>query len=371
MIRPLFRPCLLLCALTLTMFAAAATAADNLTLTDVRGRTVTIAEPVGKIAIDDGRFLVALSLLLPNPVQPLAAWPHDVNRLGKKTYALFQQKFPAIDDVPRVASSADTFNLEALLAANPDVAVFSLGHGPSAVHIKLLKSVGIEVVFIDFSLHPFQNQAKSLRILGKLTGSLDQARRFIAFRQEHMDRVREQLADLPHSERPDVFLEAHAGISNDCCFSPGKGNVGAYIDFVGGHNIGADVIPGASGKLSIEYILSTDPKVYIATGGPQLARTGGLVLGRGISTNQARASLRHITERQGIAQMGAVRRGDVHGLSHQLLKSPLDIVAIEALATWIHPELFADVDPARTLKTINDEFLAIPYQGTYWVSLER
>lgn len=177
---------LILCALALGCIAASAVAAaSSMTITDVRGRTVTIAQPVGKISIDDGRFLVALSLLLPNPVKPLAAWPHDINRLGKKTYTLYKNKFPAIEDVPRIAGSAGTFSLEALLATAPDVAVFSLGHGPSAAHMQLLESVGIEVVFIDFALHPFENQAQSLRILGKLTGSLDQAKRFISFRQEH------------------------------------------------------------------------------------------------------------------------------------------------------------------------------------------
>lgn len=344
-------------------------ASGSMTITDVKGRTVTLDKPVGQISIDDGRFLVALSLLIPNPVKPLAAWPHDINRLGEATYALYKKRFPAIETIPKVASSAETFNLEALLAASPDVAVFSLGHAPSSAHIQLLKSVGIEVVFIDFSLHPFKNQAQSLRILGKLTGSLDEAKRFIAFRQKHLQHIRSQVADLPPSQQPEVFMEAHAGISNDCCYSPGNGSVGNYIDFAGGHNIGAEVIPGASGKLSLEYVLSTNPKVYIATGGPQLAKTGGLVLGRGYSKAEARSSLKHVIQRQGIAVMGAVRRGNVHGLSHQLLKSPLDIVAIEAMATWIHPTLFKHVDPAQTLQTINQEFLAVPYRGTYWVSL--
>lgn len=350
----------------------AAVSSETIEIVDVRGRTVTIPRRVGKISIDDGRFLVALSLLLPNPVKPLAAWPHDINRLGKKTYALLKRKFPAIEALPQIASSAETFNMEALLAAEPDVAVFSLGHGPSGSQIELLKSVGIEVVFIDFALHPFDNQAQSLRILGKLTGSLDEAKRYIAFRQEHLSRIRRKVADLPLSSQPAVFLEAHAGISNDCCYSPGDGSIGAYIDFVGGHNIGADVIPGASGKLSIEYILSRNPDVYIATGGPQLAKTGGLVLGRGYSTAEARQSLRGITQRQGIAHMGAIQRGDVYGLSHQLLKSPLDIVAIEALAKWIHPELFEGISPAQTLETINQEFLAVPYKkGTFRVDLQE
>src|SRR5699024_851226 len=149
---------LLACALVLGAAVHASAVAAPVKIVDVRGRTVTLARPTDRIAIDDGRFLVALSLLLPDPVKVLAARPHDVNRLGKQTYALYEKTFPAIANVPRVASSADNFNMEALLAADPDVAVFSLGHGPTTAQIAMLASVGIKTVFIDFARHPFKNQ---------------------------------------------------------------------------------------------------------------------------------------------------------------------------------------------------------------------
>ena len=59
----------------------------------------------------------------------------------------------------------------------------------------------------------------------------------------------------------------------------------------------------------------------------------------------------------------------MHGLSHQLINSPIDIVATEVLAKWIQPELFADLDPRATLDTINKDFLAVPYRGDYWTDL--
>jgi iron complex transport system substrate-binding protein len=64
-----------------------------------------------------------------------------------------------------------------------------------------------------------------------------------------------------------------------------------------------------------------------------------------------------------------VKSGRVYGLPHHLLNSPLDILAVEALARWIHPELFPDVDPARTLGEINTQFLAVPLEGTNWITL--
>src|SRR5690606_2368650 len=57
-------------------------------IVDLRGRTVVLDSPVERIAIDDGRFLVALSLIHENPVDVLAAWPQDINRVVEHYYAL-------------------------------------------------------------------------------------------------------------------------------------------------------------------------------------------------------------------------------------------------------------------------------------------
>lgn len=44
----------------------------------------------------------------------------------------------------------------------------------------------------------------------------------------------------------------------------------------------------------------------------------------------------------------------------------MHVVAIEALAKWQHPELFATLDPQVTLDEINARFLAAPLLGTFW-----
>jgi iron complex transport system substrate-binding protein len=343
----------------------------RITLTDIRGRTVSIPTPARRLLIDDGRYLIALSLIHPDPVGLLAAWPRDINRIGEQTYARYRAKFPRIENVPQVASSAASFSLEQALAIKPDVAIFTLGlGGPSDDQLKQFAAAGIPVVYIDFFTHPFENAEPSLRILGTLTGRESRAEAFIAFRRERLERIRSRLA-AKSPPAPRVFLETHAGISEECCNSPGKGNVGDYVTFVRGHNIGADVLPGAAGRLNVEYVVSRNPDVYIATGGPHLEKPGGLVLGPGFTPERARASLAKMTQRPGISLLPAVNRGRVHGLAHQLLNSPIDILAVEALARWIHPDLFADVDPLQTLAALNQQFLAVPVEGTNWIDLRR
>lgn len=334
-------------------------------LTDLRGRPVR-AEPPARLSIDDGRYLIALALIHDDPVAPLAAWSGDVNRISPDLYAELISRFAHLADLPTTPSSAAEFSVEAVLAAEPDVAVVSLGPGPTDAQVRQLEAAGVAVAFIDFFTHPFENQARSLTLLGRLTGREVQAEAYNAFRAERLERIAGRVADIPPDQRPTVFLEAHAGNSPDCCNSPGRGNLGDYIDFAGGRNIGADALRGAFGRLDLEYVINRDPDIYIATGGPHLANTQGYVVGPDFTAEQSRDSLRRVAARRGISELSAVRSGRTHGLSHQLVNSPIDIVATEALARWIHPDVFADLDPRATLDAINDRFLAIPYRGEYW-----
>ena len=346
--------------------AGQGTASD---LKDLSDRPVRPLPAGGKLSIDDGRYLIALALIHPDPVSLLAAWSGDVNRISPDIYAAFVEKWPMLANLPKIPQSGQPFSLEAVLAAGPSTAVVSMDSGPSQEQAAQLEAAGVSAAFIDFFNHPFQNQSRSLALLGALIGRSEQAEAFNAFKKARLDAITAKVSAIPLDKRPTVFLEPHAMISPDCCNSPGKGNVGDYIDFVGGRNIGADVLSAPSGKLNLEYVIQRDPDVYIATGGPHLAKAGGFVVGPAFTSEQSQAGLKRVAGRAGISTLKAVREGRAHGLSHQLINSPIDVVAVEVMAKWIHPELFGDLNPRATLDEINSRFLAVPYRGDYWADL--
>jgi len=338
-------------------------------LKDLRDRPLAVTPPVGKLSIDDSRFLIALSLIHPDPVSLLAAWAGDVNRLSPEIYAAYLEKSPALASLPKTPSSAAAFNVEAVLGAQPQVALVSLDSGPTDAQAAQLEQADVRVAYLDFFQHPFQNQSRSLSLLGSLIGREEQAEAYNAFRAAKLKVISDRVSGLKDEQRPTVFLEAHAGNGPDCCNSVGAGNIGDYLTFVGARNIGAEVLKQPSGKLNLEFVVERDPNIYIATGGPHLEKTGGFVIGPKYDAGTSRASLRRVADRRGLSTLKAVREGKVHGLSHQLINSPIDIVATEVLARWIQPELFADLDPRATLNTINERFLAVPYRGDYWTDL--
>jgi iron complex transport system substrate-binding protein len=44
-------------------------------------------------------------------------------------------------------------------------------------------------------------------------------------------------------------------------------------------------------------------------------------------------------------------------------------VAIQAMAKWLHPDLFNDIDPDATFREFHQRFLPLAYQPGYWVTL--
>lgn len=343
--------------------------AQSTTITDLAGREVVLPEGDRTLTIDDARYLIALSLIHEEPTSVLAGWAHDVQRIGESVYEDYRARFGDLASLPRVASSAEPFSLERALAASPDIAVFTVGRGPEPNDVARLESAGIAVVFLDFVDQPLQNLDRSLEILARIVEREERAAAFTELRRSHLALIQDRLAAY-RGPQPSVLLEAHAGMSGACCNSPGRGGVGEYVSLVGGRNIGAEILPGTSGTLNLEFVLASDPDRYIATGGPHLAAMGGLVLGPGYGEDEARAALARVADRTGVRTLEAVRSGHTHGIAHQLLNSPIDIVAIELLARWIHPDLFGDLDPEATLDEINDRFLAVPVTGTHWVSLQ-
>lgn len=71
-----------------------------------------------------------------------------------------------------------------------------------------------------------------------------------------------------------------------------------------------------------------------------------------------------------LANLSGVQKGRVDGLWNFFNAVPLNILAAEAFARWLRPELFADVDPQGTLTEINERFAAVPFRGSYWISLK-
>jgi iron complex transport system substrate-binding protein len=351
---------------------AASSAQDVIKVTDIAGREVTVKRPLKRIVLGEGRQLIAMALIHPDPVALLAGWPADLQRQDKVTYDLYRRKFPDLERIPIIGrGSEDTFSIERALDAQPDIAILSGGYGPSSRSsevVQRFEAAGVPVVFIDFVANPIDNTVPSMRLLGRLLGREAAAEAFVSFHQMRTQRIEQRLAQAK-PPLPSVLIHAHAGL-NECCNSPGRATIGAFIEPAGGRNIALDVLKQPFGQLSLEYVIAKNPEVYVGTGGIHLQGSGGLVMGPGVAPTTAREILGALAQRPGIAGLDAVRHHRVHGIWHLFNNMPLNVLAVEALAKWFHPALFKDVDPDASLREVNEKFLPVPLEGTYWISLD-
>jgi iron complex transport system substrate-binding protein len=143
--------------------------------------------------------------------------------------------------------------------------------------------------------------------------------------------------------------------------------MGEIIKLVGGRNIAEGVVPGALGDVSVEYALKADPDIYIATGNHE----PGLLLGAGVQPAPAQAAFAKVLARPEFKDLRPIRDGQAHGLWHDFYNSPYNILAIEALAKWISPAKFKDLDPQQTMAEMNQQFLQTPLSGQYWIDQQK
>lgn len=360
---------LLVLLLVLPCAAWATLAVAGPRITDDAGRQVDLPAPARHIVLTDGMGLLGLMLIDPDPVARLAGWNRA--RLDSSALSVLAPALPGLDAVPDIGEPATGGSVEALIALAPDLVVldpYYAERGSSAITTLQAAGIPVAVLALTPNIRAPEPHAGLLR-LGTLIGQNDRARAYAAFADARIARIRDRLADLPDADRPPVLIEAHAGAAA-CCMVAGAGQgIGDFIGFAGGTNIGAAIVPGMSGSIAAEYAVKAQPRVYIGTGGSYLAARGGLVAGPGVPVEQALASLRQVVARPGVAQTPAVDSGRAWGIWHGLAVSAWNVVAIEALARWIHPERFADTDPGATLHEIETRFSAAPLPGTLWIGV--
>ncbi len=340
-------------------------------VTDVLGRTVTLKKPARKVLLGEGRDIVTLNILHPRPGDLIAAWTDDF----KKTleYKHYLKQFPELERIPTTGSGAAGFSAENAIASRPDVAVFAVkGHGPGPEAKELisqLQAAGIPVVFIDFRSSPFKNTIPSIRLLGSVLQLEARAEAFIAFYQSRLNKITSVISARKPAT-PAVFMDMKAGMAENEFNSPGKDNLNQFIQAAGGYNIGADALPGPVGQLNQEFVISRRPAIYIATG-TDIFRGKGVVLGADVTAEETAASIKKRLQHPVISTLPAVKNKRVYGLWHLFYASPFNILATECIAKWIHPDLFADIDPDASLRELNEKFLSVPMKGTYWISMDK
>jgi iron complex transport system substrate-binding protein len=364
-------------AVALASLSLAKTAsAETVTVTDISGREVEVSIPVERLILGEGRQIYLLAALdTEDPFKRVVGWREDLSQADPDSYAAYLAKFPHIADIPTFGGFKDgSFDVEQAVSLKPDVVIMNIESKQAtedARYIEKLAAAGIPLVYVDFREHPFANTEPSMRLFGRLLGKSERAEEFIAWRQAEIKRVTDVI-EKAKPTRPTVFIDRAGGYSEECCMSFGDDNFGKFVEMAGGANIAKGIIPGTFGTVNPEQIIAANPDQIIVTGGWWEAYVpGGAWVGvaPGRDMAAARDKLAALTRRPAMTGVKAVETGRVHAIWHQFYNSPYQFVGIQQMAKWLHPELFAELDPEATFRELHERFLPIPYRPGYWVSL--
>lgn len=348
------------------------------TVTDLAGRTVEVPDNVERVILGEGRLMYVLATLdREDPFARVVGWADDLRTTDFVAYEQYREKFPELTGIAITGNpTSGEFSAEKAIALKPDVVFMTERNAQMTAGGGLLDqfaAAGVPVVFVDFRDNIAGATVPSVKLMGDVLGREVEAAEVIAFYEGEMAKVRDRLAGV--ADRPTVFIERTAGLRDvECCRSFGANNMGWLIETAGGKNIASGLIPGATGTINPEQMVASSPEVYIASGSdwskldPEMK---AVLLGNGADVAAAKAKLRALVEsRPVVAGTSAVKNNRVNAIWHQFYTSPYHFAAVQAMARWFHPELFADLDPDANFRAFHEKFLPIAYKGGYWVSLD-
>ena len=366
-------------ASAMTLATATIATAETITVTDIAGRTVEVEKDPSRVVIGEGRMIYSIALLdQDNPFGRIAGWKDDMVKFDPDAYRKYLEAFPEAADLPSFGSPySDEWNLEAVISLGTEVVLMNLGNLLKAQEsgiIEKLEEAGVATIFVDFRQDPTQNTVPSIQLLGRIFDKREEADAFSDYYQSQMKLIYSRIEQIDVEDRPVVFIERAAGYNPaKCCSTFGAANLGRLVDLAGGRNWGSQKTPGFSTDVSLEAIFTDDPEVIIGTGANWAEAnpdTAAVLFGYEASEESIQERLASLADRDGWPELSAVKNGRFHSVYHQFYNSPYHFVAMQAFAKWLHPDVFADLDPDATMTELHDKFLPIDYSGVFWGTLE-
>src|SRR5476649_1466289 len=364
------------CQILLLASLIASGLAQAKTVVDLSDRTVDVPDNPQRIVLGESRMLYTLSLIQDgNPAKNVVGWPGDMQNLDPQSWQLYVKAFPDIANIPQFGKNNFTqMNPEKVIALHPDLVILPRYAKQPADHDQMQESLtraGIPVIYVDLRVDQINNTVPSVRLLGEVLNNPQKAERFITFYQQHMDRVKERVAQY-QGKKPRVMLQLQPGRREGCCTTVSHGNLADLLSFAGGDNIAHGAFKSVYGQMNPEAVIAANPDVYISTGmgSPEGKAEGNIMLGPLVSETQAVNSFRQVMAEQPLlSNLNAVKMGRAYSVWHNFYLSPYHMVDVEVFAKALYPQLFQDVSPQQTIKDLYAQFLPIPFSGTYWTQL--
>ncbi len=305
---------------------------DTVTIVDGTGESVDVSRPVMRI--------VSITSRTSEIICALGAGDRIV---GRDSYSIVPS---SLEDVPVVAGSSYTPNVELILELEPDLVIDD--SMLSDDYRQRIEDAGIPVI-VETSWDPATVDGV-VSHLGIVLDEEDRAGEIIGFIEQYHDIVEERCADLKEEEKPAVFFEwsqpYHSGAS---------GTLFHNLTVASG---GINVVADETAKyptVSPEWLAERDPDIILR-----------LVSSTEDLTEEMMVEARdEILSRPGLISVKAVEDDRAYILSSPVTTGVRSIIGELYLAKWFHPDHFEDIDPEEVHEELVQQFFGQELEGVY------
>lgn len=259
--------------------------AETREITDMAGRKVTVPAAENIESVFSAGPVAAIFLYMVAP-DKLLGWNYELNDVEK---SIILDKY---QDLPNFGMG-DAVNYEAVIAANPTIAINSGKINDTMVSDcdALSESLGIPVVAVDNKLN---NSAEAFRFMGELLGVEDHAEELAQYAEQVFTDIN-ALSDIPEEKKVSVYF----GNGEDSLETAPRGSQHAQIlDAINAVNVAdLELGDGSRVQISAEQLLAWDPDVIVVNGEPKADKSGNSAA-EDILSNPDYASLKAVQDQK-------------------------------------------------------------------------
>lgn len=259
--------------------------AETREITDMAGRKVTVPVAENIESVFSAGPVAAIFLYMVAP-DKLLGWNYELNDVEK---SIILDKY---QDLPNFGMG-DAVNYEAVIAANPTIAINSGKINDAMVSDcdALSESLGIPVVAVDNELN---NSAEAFRFMGELLGVEDHAEELAQYAEQVFTDIN-ALSDIPEEKKVSVYF----GNGEDSLETAPRGSQHAQIlDVINAVNVSdLELGDGSRVQISAEQLLAWDPDVIVVNGEPKADKSGSSAA-EDILSNPDYASLKAVQDQK-------------------------------------------------------------------------
>jgi|WetSurMetagenome_2_1015567.scaffolds.fasta_scaffold02027_4 iron complex transport system substrate-binding protein len=321
----------------------------QLTYINVFGEPETVNKPIERIADVSAGFATETVRAL-NATDKIIA--------VTKTIAEKTSFFPELVQLPLIAGNWNEPDFEAILNQHPDTVItyipweynwaLNVGNwkknlpGVQIISLGFINPIGEEYTGAD-GVGKYNGLIESTRKLGYILDKEKEAEDFCNWYEGWLNIIKVRTEKTPDNEKKMVYTEWG---SKEYYFLKGRHH--QICTLAGGIDLLSD-LPTTSGQTDPEWVIKKDPDVIIK------ARSAGFGGGYDTDNSSGMKAIRDIVlNRPELANVKALKNGNVYAMDPNLTNGPRTIVAIAYTAKWLYPDLFKDLDP----QAIHQEYLS-------------